>query len=195
LQKVKNLPQLVDENTVLEDPNMATLLEKVLTAVAKKTEIEITSDGAAEKKTDKKPAAKKAEPEDDDASDDAPADEDDAAEEKTEDGAGDETGDEPAEETDKPTKTDKAKKASSRKAPPTTAKVGIIETITDCLRKKHCTKEQILARLVQKFPQRPADGMKRTVSIQVPTGLKTRKGLNVQKDAGGKYFIAEKTAE
>ena len=65
--------------------------------------------------------------------------------------------------------------------------VGIISTIVSSIQKKALTKSEILEILVSKFPDRPADGMKATVSIQLgPTRLATK--YNLTKD-GDKYRI------
>lgn len=65
--------------------------------------------------------------------------------------------------------------------------VGIISTIVSSIQKKALTKAEILEILVSKFPDRPADGMKSTISIQLgPTRLATKYTLT--KD-GDKYRI------
>jgi len=66
-------------------------------------------------------------------------------------------------------------------------KVGIIATIISSIQKKPLTKAQILEILVEKFPDRKADGMKSTISIQLgPTRLATK--YDLKKD-GDKYRI------
>ena len=66
-------------------------------------------------------------------------------------------------------------------------KVGIIATIIESIKKNSLTKAEILAILVEKFPDRKADGMKSTVSIQLGS---TRLGskYDLKKD-GDKYHI------
>jgi hypothetical protein len=73
-----------------------------------------------------------------------------------------------------PVKVEKIKKAG----------VGIISTIIESIKKKALTKSEILEILVQKFPDRPADGMKSTISIQLgPTRLATKYNLTKDGDA------------
>jgi hypothetical protein len=67
------------------------------------------------------------------------------------------------------------------------AGVGIISTIVECLKAGWTTKAAIHQILVEKFPDRKADGMKSTVSIQLgPTRL--AKKYKLLKD-GDKYRI------
>lgn len=66
-------------------------------------------------------------------------------------------------------------------------KVGVISTIVESLKAGWTTKAAILETLTKKFPDRKADGMKSTVSIQLgPTRLATKHKL--VKD-GDKYRI------
>jgi translation initiation factor 1 (eIF-1/SUI1) len=66
--------------------------------------------------------------------------------------------------------------------------IGIIATIIENLQKKSLSKDEIHQILVKKFPDRPADGMKSTISIQLgPTRLGSK--FKLIKD-GDKYHIA-----
>lgn len=62
--------------------------------------------------------------------------------------------------------------------------VGVIATILECLRtaskKKPVSKEEILKRLIEAFPDRQPQAMKSTISSQIPSGLKVEKGIIVQ---------------
>jgi hypothetical protein len=85
----------------------------------------------------------------------------------------------------------KAKEKSSGKEKPF-VKVGVIQTIIDCLKKASSknpvTKEDILEVLKEKFPDRVESAMKSTVSSQIPSGLRAEKGFEVQKNDKG-YWL------
>lgn len=69
------------------------------------------------------------------------------------------------------------------------AGVGVIATIIESIKKKALSKEEILDILVAKFPDRKANGMRSTITIQLgPSRLPTR--FNVQRD-GDKFRIVE----
>ena len=87
-----------------------------------------------------------------------------------------------------PAKTGKTK-TPAKKAGTGKPKVGVISTIIDCLKSKPHTKDQLLAVLTKKFPDREPDGMKQTINIQVPSRLKTDKDLKVVRDDKGRYSI------
>ena len=74
------------------------------------------------------------------------------------------------------------------------AKVGVIQTIIDSLKsassKKPVSKEDIVKILVDKFPDREERAMKSTVSSQIPSGLRTEKGFEVEKNDKG-YWLAK----
>lgn len=82
----------------------------------------------------------------------------------------------------------KAEKAKSSNAP-TGKKPGVIATIVECLEKKPCTHEQILAVLTKKFPDRNPDQMAATIKVQVPSRLRKDKGLKIDRDDKGRYAI------
>lgn len=75
----------------------------------------------------------------------------------------------------------------------TAKKPGVIARIVTLLRDasptKPITKEQILADLVETFPDRKRDAMKSTIGSQIPCGLKTEKNLDVQSDDDGGYWL------
>jgi hypothetical protein len=75
-------------------------------------------------------------------------------------------------------------------APSKTRGAGVVATIIECLKKKPCTKEQILNHLIKKFPDR-GEKMRSTVNTYVPFRLNFDKKLNVQTDKDGKFFISE----
>jgi hypothetical protein len=75
----------------------------------------------------------------------------------------------------------------------TKKKPGVITRIVELLRaatkKKPITKEEILADLVKQFPDRVPQAMKSTISSQVPSCLKTEKGLIVKTNGKGGYWL------
>jgi hypothetical protein len=90
----------------------------------------------------------------------------------------------------------KAKKASAdgkAKAEKAGRGPGVIATIMEILtgasERKPVSKEDILAELQKAFPDRDPQSMMSTINIQVPSRLRSDKGLNVQKNADG-YYVA-----
>lgn len=69
---------------------------------------------------------------------------------------------------------------------------GVIATIIELLKnatsKKPVTKDAMLKTLTKRFPDRGEDKMKATLSMQVPAGLRTEKGLEVSKNENG-YWL------
>lgn len=95
----------------------------------------------------------------------------------------------------KPGKKPAAKPAAGKTksdAPAPAKKVGVIATIIECLKdgsaKSPVTKEEILAKLVKRFKERDAKSMMSTVHSQVPSGLKSEKGLIVKSNDQG-YWL------
>ena len=75
-----------------------------------------------------------------------------------------------------------ATKAKAVKGP------GVISTIIETISKRPATKQEILDVLCKRFPDRAADGMKATVSIQLgPTRLGSK--FKLHRD-GDKFHIA-----
>ena len=179
VDKLTKLPDVVDEDTDAGDSTE--LLQMVLEAVANEEEFEISDGGGddddelvakkkvTKKKTTKKKTTKKKAP---------------VTKKKTED--------------EEPVKKKVSKKKPVLKKPVKTkqkapVRVGVIATIVTCLEKatkrKPITKEEILDVLVEKFPDRESDSMKRTIGLAVPYKLKKEKGLDVQKSDKG-FWIA-----
>jgi uncharacterized membrane-anchored protein YjiN (DUF445 family) len=57
--------------------------------------------------------------------------------------------------------------------------------------KKGISKTEILAKLVEMFPDRAEESMEHTISVQLPGRLSKEKGVNVQKTEAGAYYIAD----
>lgn len=94
--------------------------------------------------------------------------------------------------------TSSSKKASSKSTksgnkPETLKKVGVISTIIECLSKatktRPLSREDLLEKLTKQFPDRSADGMKKTISQQVPKRLKSDKNIDVEQTSNGKFYI------
>jgi hypothetical protein len=84
-------------------------------------------------------------------------------------------------------------KKKAKKAPkPSEKKPGVFKVIIDVLRHASplspVTKDGILEALKESFPDREEDGMKATINTQVPSGLRIRKGLIVEKNDRG-YWL------
>lgn len=175
--KITGLPDILDEETEVEDKKLAKLLKKVLNAVENEDEIVVLEDEAEEEETEeeapkpKKKSAKK------------------AVKRGSKKASEDEAEDEAEEEESVPVKSKPAKKGPGKRG------VGVIATIIAELRKanakKPTTKEKILAVLVKKFPDRDPKAMKSTISSQVPSGLRTEKGLVVQSNDKGVWLDPE----
>jgi hypothetical protein len=112
--------------------------------------------------------------------------------------AAQQNGEEVTVEDDGPPKAEavKVKKASANgKAPEEKAERGpgviatIMEIVTGASERKPVSKEDILAELQKAFPDRDPQSMMSTINIQVPSRLRSDKGLNVQKNADG-YYVA-----
>ena len=189
VDKLTKLPDVVDEDTDAGDSTE--LLQMVLEAVANEEEFEISDGGGddddelvakkkvTKKKTTKKKTTKKKTTKKKTTKKKAPV-----TKKKTED--------------EEPVKKKVSKKKPVLKKPVKTkqkapVRVGVIATIVTCLEKatkrKPITKEEILDVLVEKFPDRESDSMKRTIGLAVPYKLKKEKGLDVQKSDKG-FWIA-----
>ncbi len=83
------------------------------------------------------------------------------------------------------TKTTTKPKTKPESVATDTAKApGVIDSIAEFLTKatktKPITKDQVLAKLVTRFPERSEASMKTTVSLSVPGYLTKKKGLTIQ---------------
>jgi len=79
----------------------------------------------------------------------------------------------------------KKKKASGPKKP------GVIASIVEFLKasKRPLNKEQILAKLEKRFPDRKADAMLSTIKVQLPNRLNREKNLKIKKTDKGGFYI------
>jgi len=75
-------------------------------------------------------------------------------------------------------------KKNSKKAK---GKPGVIKAIIGALKNGPITKESILKQLINNFPDRPSEGMKKTINIQVPSRL-VKEGFKV-KNKDDAYWI------
>lgn len=68
----------------------------------------------------------------------------------------------------------------------------IIEVLSKATETKPVTKEDLLAQLVKRFPDRTPEAMTRTITCQVPSRLLKEKGIKVQSndDKSRGYWIA-----
>jgi len=172
------------------------------------------------KKSSKKEAKSSKKSKKDEDEDEEEEEEDEDEEEESEDDEDSDDEDEDEDEDEKPAKKSKdkgkAKKSSKKdededededekvpvkkKAPPKPGNKGpgVIQTIIKCLReaskKKPISKDKILAKLVKAFPDREEKAMKSTISSQIPSGLKTEKGLEVKTDGEGGFWLPAEDA-
>jgi len=79
----------------------------------------------------------------------------------------------------------KAEKEKKKNTTTSTNKPGVIATIIHSLKQGPVTRNAIAKKLAEKFPERDAAAMKRTVSRQVPHLLNKERSLNVVKTDEG----------
>ena len=69
---------------------------------------------------------------------------------------------------------------------------GVIATLLEIMKasskKEPVTKEQMLEKLIAKFPERNADSMKATINVQIPSRLAKEKNITIVKGDKG-YFV------
>lgn len=95
-----------------------------------------------------------------------------------------------AEETEAPKKKGKKiEKAGDGKGPGVIG--SIVEFLTAASEEKPISKDQILKKLEGRFPDRPAESMKRTINVQIPARIQKEKKVVVKKNDKG-YWIAGK---
>ena len=95
--------------------------------------------------------------------------------------------------TEKPPKTPKVPKEKKENAP---KGPGVISSILEFITAGPVTKEQILEKLKARFPEKDADGMKKTIQVQIggKTNRRMEKEKNVQLAINdkGEYTLADK---
>lgn len=81
--------------------------------------------------------------------------------------------------------TGKPAKSSEPKGP------GVISTIFNLIKgsKKGISKADLLTKLVELFPDRSADGMTKTINVQLPKRMSTERKVNIVKDDKGLFTI------
>lgn len=80
------------------------------------------------------------------------------------------------------------KKGSGPKGP------GVISTILSLVEKsgkKGISKEDILKGLIETFPERAANGMEKTIAVQLPGRMSKEKGISIKKLETGCFYIAQ----
>lgn len=80
------------------------------------------------------------------------------------------------------------KKAKGDKGP------GVISTIFTLIQKapkKGVSKDEIYEKLVELFPDRAGEGMKKTINVQIPGRMSKEKKVNIVKLETGNFVIAE----
>ena len=164
--KLNKIDRSVEEDTQLEGEPQQTLT-KIKEALANKETIGIGGEEAPteEAQTEETPPVEE----------ESPTEESPTEETKTE---------EENENVAKKTKT-KAKKAPAKKKEVKKAP-GVIASIVEFLEAgKAMTKEQILNRLVKRFPDREPSALIQTINCQVPTRLRKEKKLKITKTFDG----------
>jgi hypothetical protein len=85
-----------------------------------------------------------------------------------------------------------AERADSEDSPGVIA--SIVEFLREATEATPLSKAGILAKLTERFPDRPPEAMKKTIGCQVPSRLRSEKGLAVRQNAGGFWIIADEGA-
>jgi len=89
-------------------------------------------------------------------------------------------------------KKQKSKKTKERRVVKESAKPkapGVIATILACVQHGPVSKEQILAKLQKKFPDRPVEGMAKTIQAQLPNRMSKEKGVEIVRDKDGNFYV------
>ena len=76
------------------------------------------------------------------------------------------------------------KKTPKKKEP---KKPGVIATILEIIQSNPASKKQILDRLKTRFPDRPVEGMEKTISAQLPNRMAKEKGIKIKVDDKGRF--------
>jgi hypothetical protein len=85
-----------------------------------------------------------------------------------------------------------AKPKKEKKTGP--AKPGVIATIVSLIEKEGpISKEVILSNLEKAFPERDAEGMKKTINVQIPNRIRKEKNETLTSTAGGEWYFSNKT--
>jgi hypothetical protein len=201
VEKLKTLPNVVDDDVQPKTKDSKKLLKQVLKAVDDEENLKITGgdleEGDGEEKSDKKAKASKKSDKKASKKSKAKAEEEDEEDEEEEEDAEDADDEDEDEEEEKPKSKKKVAKGGKKgqaikKAESKNGK-GVIGTIVECLQNaskdKPVTKEQILKKLVKEFPDREEKGMKATINIQVPSRLNSEKDMGIVRHDDGGYYI------
>lgn len=172
--KLQKLPKMMeDEDSQPSDPDALKLAKKLVKALNAEDEIEIVgSNGKAKAEAEEAPAkkgsAKKA-----------------AKAEEPEEEEGEESETETNEDGDEVVPVKEKKKGPPKKAggPKGPGVIGtIVSMLTKATEKKPVTKENILDKLVETFPDRDRESMARTINVQIPNRIQNEKKLTVHKN-------------
>ena len=77
----------------------------------------------------------------------------------------------------------KESKKAEKKAP------GVIASILEFIQHGPISKKHILSKLQKRFPDRPVEGMEKTINAQLPNRMSKEKGVKIKVDSKGQYYI------
>lgn len=80
--------------------------------------------------------------------------------------------------------TKKTTKATKKKEP---KKPGVITTIYELIQGEPISAKKILSVLKKRFPERPVDGMEKTIRAQLPNRMAKEKGIKIKVDSKGRF--------
>jgi hypothetical protein len=83
------------------------------------------------------------------------------------------------------------RKLTGKPATKTDKGPGVISTIFDLVKssKKGISKEEILSKLTELFPDREKEGMSKTISVQLPARMSKERKVKIVKSEDGKFSI------
>lgn len=78
------------------------------------------------------------------------------------------------------------KKEVKKKEP---KKPGVIASILEFVEHGPISKKEILGKLTKRFPDRPAEGMEKTINAQLPNRMSKERGVKIKVDDKGCFFV------
>ena len=82
-------------------------------------------------------------------------------------------------------KTKKEAEKQTKKTEP--KKPGVIASILEFVQAGPISKKHILSKLTKRFPDRPAEGMEKTIAAQLPNRMAKERGIKIKVDDEGRF--------
>lgn len=84
---------------------------------------------------------------------------------------------------------EKGKKSKNVKDKNNVKKIGVIAKIQELITNNPLTEDEIVTALGKTFPDRPLEGMRKTVRVQLPNRMGKEKKIKIEKNDKGKYYV------